>query len=128
MQQTKRKKKTSQAFLMELDLIDQVTKSKHKNASICVICRGTIDSALKRLGCTHKFHMTCFQQYEMNNYKCPVCLKAFKDPPKPSDRCTCEDQNNHKCWKRKEATKKNLKSLLVNYFGPKKTDPPKKPE
>ena len=113
---------------MELELIDEVTKSKHKNASICVICRGDINSALKRLDCTHKFHMTCFQQYEMNNYKCPVCLKPFKSAPKPNDRCTCEDQNNHKCWKRKEATKQNLKGLLGKYFGPKKTPPPKQPE
>ena len=70
-------KKETEEFMETLRKLDEAASKPHKNDDICSICLKTIDSSLKRLDCSHKFHINCFGQLKQTFNKCPVCMKAF---------------------------------------------------
>ena len=71
------KKNETDEFMETLRKLDEATSKSHKNDEICAICLKTITSGLKRLECSHKLHIDCFDSLKQDFQKCPVCLRKF---------------------------------------------------
>jgi hypothetical protein len=48
------------------------------NENKCILCNNNLRKTFCRIGCQHKFHMECMQNWIKDNNKCPVCNEFHK--------------------------------------------------